>query len=653
MKMNNLITVPTAFIIILSFTLFALPHTLSADSRKDSLFNLIRTQTNQDKKALNYFKLIERLQEVDDPEAAVLLQDFSEWSLSNNTAAEKVLLLQGHSYELKEDHKTALEYYEKAKKSAIDNENQVFKLYAINAITKSYTAFGDVKSIDSIYNEAVQIVTDIDSHLPLANKALSVFYRHKTHYMYRQGKEEDVLICLDSTLHYAIKSGDYFLRIKTLLRNSAYTARTEPDTALQMLTTAKELSEDNGVSHLFPGIPKSMSEIYIYKGETEKALKYAFEAVDLSEKSGKTMQKVKAYYTLGTLYQSLNDYEKTEEYLQKAIDFAKTAEDKYYQAVSLGTIGKNYLFKGEYNTAVPYFVEAIEYCENPYILIQLKGDLALSYIGLDSLASAKELILQNETSPYLGTGYSKFFNDAVSAYWHMVSKNYKKAIRLAEDTYAHALETDNMPMQMQVTDILHKSYSAIGQNSKAYKSAMDYFTLSDSLSQDNQLKKITTLELTTNFEKEKALLAAQKEKDEAILKAETRQSQIIAAGVGLFALLSLGFFVNARRNNKIIASQNEQLNHLNQTKDRIFTILGHDMRKPVLSFRGIAEKVNYLLQNEDYERLGRLGNQIEENALGLSKLTDNLLTWALTQRDVMPYNPTKIRLFDIAEETRS
>ncbi len=99
-----------------------------------------------------------------------------------------------------------------------------------------------------------------------------------------------------------------------------------------------------------------------------------------------------------------------------------------------------------------------------------------------------------------------------------------------------------------------------------------------------------------------------------------------------------------------ISGQKKELEKLNITKDRIFGIIGHDLRKPVIAFRGIAKKINYLLKKEDYHTLKDLGEGIERDALGLNALTDNLLNWALTQKNAMPYNFEEIELINIVNE---
>ena len=96
--------------------------------------------------------------------------------------------------------------------------------------------------------------------------------------------------------------------------------------------------------------------------------------------------------------------------------------------------------------------------------------------------------------------------------------------------------------------------------------------------------------------------------------------------------------------------QHAELKKLNTVKDRLFAIISHDIKNPVLSFKGIAKKVNYLIQNDDFGTLKKLGNEIESNASNLNSLTDNLLNWALMQKNMVPYQPTTVFLLDILQE---
>lgn len=93
-----------------------------------------------------------------------------------------------------------------------------------------------------------------------------------------------------------------------------------------------------------------------------------------------------------------------------------------------------------------------------------------------------------------------------------------------------------------------------------------------------------------------------------------------------------------------------ELAELNASKDRLFAIIAHDLRKPALSFRGIGKKINHLIEKNDFDRLLSFGNSLENAAFSLNNLLDNLLGWASQQRNMLPYNPQLIDLPEVAQE---
>ncbi|MEK7257278.1 MAG: HAMP domain-containing sensor histidine kinase, partial [Bacteroidota bacterium] len=100
-----------------------------------------------------------------------------------------------------------------------------------------------------------------------------------------------------------------------------------------------------------------------------------------------------------------------------------------------------------------------------------------------------------------------------------------------------------------------------------------------------------------------------------------------------------------------ILIQNQWLEDVNATKDRLFSIISHELKDHVISFLGIAQKVNYLLKKNQPERLLQLGDHIEQSARNLEGLLSNLLHWALSQRNGMISSPEPVSLKKLTEET--
>lgn len=100
-----------------------------------------------------------------------------------------------------------------------------------------------------------------------------------------------------------------------------------------------------------------------------------------------------------------------------------------------------------------------------------------------------------------------------------------------------------------------------------------------------------------------------------------------------------------------LKEKNAQLQELNASKDKFFSISAHDLRNPLLAVSGYS----HLLQNMLTQQA--MGGTLQETAdkLGaaidsLQTLLENLLTWSRLQRGMMSYQPEMVNLFDVIEE---
>ncbi|RPH33363.1 MAG: hypothetical protein EHM93_05285 [Bacteroidales bacterium] len=98
-----------------------------------------------------------------------------------------------------------------------------------------------------------------------------------------------------------------------------------------------------------------------------------------------------------------------------------------------------------------------------------------------------------------------------------------------------------------------------------------------------------------------------------------------------------------------IEEQNRKLTCLNSTKDRLFSIIAHDLKSPFNSFIGFTDLMlanfdkNY--SNPDYFKM-RLGI-LQENAHTLYNITENLLDWSRSQCNEIVVNKRDFNLYDI------
>ncbi|MBN8680465.1 MAG: HAMP domain-containing histidine kinase [Chitinophagales bacterium] len=116
----------------------------------------------------------------------------------------------------------------------------------------------------------------------------------------------------------------------------------------------------------------------------------------------------------------------------------------------------------------------------------------------------------------------------------------------------------------------------------------------------------------------------------------------------LFLLIGGYLFWQLRKSRGLLQVQNTALAELNATKDKFFGIIAHDLRNPLSAFQGIGEQLNFYLEKGDTAKLRFISTNIAKSATNLNGLLDNLLSWALMNRGMIPYQPEPL---NVAQET--
>lgn len=100
-------------------------------------------------------------------------------------------------------------------------------------------------------------------------------------------------------------------------------------------------------------------------------------------------------------------------------------------------------------------------------------------------------------------------------------------------------------------------------------------------------------------------------------------------------------------NEEKIIESNEQLSHAIAEKDKLFSIIAHDLRSPFIGILGLTEILREDVENFSKEELVDFSGQIHQEASHLYKLIENLLEWAQMQRGLISFKPEKTNLTDL------
>jgi signal transduction histidine kinase len=136
------------------------------------------------------------------------------------------------------------------------------------------------------------------------------------------------------------------------------------------------------------------------------------------------------------------------------------------------------------------------------------------------------------------------------------------------------------------------------------------------------------------------------------LKNSTFNNWFLIISILVISAISTGFIMLLKevdqktilRKNIIIEQDKRKLGALNQTQNKLFSIIAHDLRSPFNNILCLAEllseKVNGTDSSESKEFVGLI-NSTAKNTLSL---LDNLLHWAKSQTGELVFTPRKINL---------
>lgn len=96
-----------------------------------------------------------------------------------------------------------------------------------------------------------------------------------------------------------------------------------------------------------------------------------------------------------------------------------------------------------------------------------------------------------------------------------------------------------------------------------------------------------------------------------------------------------------------LSEQNDELKDLNKTKDKLFSIIGHDLKQPLHSITGLLQ----LLENEQIEdpSLRTIITELKKTTNNTTELLSNLLRWASSQTGDLKFQPSKCDLNSILD----
>ncbi|MBC7915689.1 MAG: tetratricopeptide repeat-containing sensor histidine kinase [Pyrinomonadaceae bacterium] len=435
-----------------------------------------------------------------------------------------------------------------------------------------------------------------------------------------------------------------------------------------------------------------------YKADSSDLVKkYSNKAVALSRKLKYRKGEAFAYRRLSTLYMLNNANPLALEYLNKAYKLYKADNDGLNCARVLTNIGLYYHEIKDYESALYYFSLALREAKRmnrlglQVVLSNNIGDVFerknLYTKAHENYNSALSLTLQSGDSTYLAFCYAnlasihykeKHYTKAlnycekalaatsgaandlseiylIQARIYFALKNYVKARKVLKQSDFLTQQTHNLDVKLQIYHTFYVLDSAEHSLKSAMFNFLRYHKLHDSLVNVNKNRIVALYTIKFALQKredENRLLRISEEKNQLIIrKQNTIQGGLLVGlliiALGLIYLKHINNKVNAKR--KIIEKQNKVLENSNLVKDKLFSVISHDLRSPivhVISLFNLWE--SGAITRKEMATVAPIVKGYITNTL---ELLDNLLIWSKNQLQGFKFKPEFFNLYDLLIKT--
>ncbi len=405
---------------------------------------------------------------------------------------------------------------------------------------------------------------------------------------------------------------------------------------------------------------------YFGLGKFDESYFYHTQSYRLATTTGEKLQIAISLHNLGAVFKELGQYDKAFDYLKLSLKLSKEQKDLEAPAYYYSEAGDIYMRKNQFDSALISLNRSLKSCREvrlminelePIILINIartylhKDDRTLALKYYDSASSlfkkSENIFVLAKTD--LGRGLV-FMNE----------KKYKEAQVLMEKSAETAHRLNARTLEVECYQNLSQLFEEIGD----FKKSLYYFkrhqSVEDSLFNQGMQARLfqdqIRFETSSKEEQITALTKQEQLRKEQLRKQELVQN-ILVVTTALCGVLLLSVYRSGQRRIKInklllehqdeIKKRSQELEQLNQVKDKFFSIISHDLRSPINALSGILE-----LMDKDQispTEFSTLNKELRLQFNHTKTLINNLLDWTLLQMDKLKIQVEKIDLHVLAD----
>jgi signal transduction histidine kinase len=380
---------------------------------------------------------------------------------------------------------------------------------------------------------------------------------------------------------------------------------------------------------------------YLGSNANPMALIYFDKALAIFKKLNDKLNSARILNNMGYYYGRIKDHSEELNYLLQALDQVKGLDKFSIEATILGNIGNSYEQYNKPDSALIYYQKAMANfvkANQANTAITAHANLVSAYLKLNKFNKAK--LYAAKMTALLYSGYIYRPKDLAAVYltlgqlnYHL--KNYDESRRYFDQSLTLGNQIGNPET---ITEVYHGYFlidSVKGRYLPALKNYSQYVRLNDSLINANKSRIVSVYQVKSDLQKkadENERLRIEQEKDQSIIGHQHVTEMILIVGLVIIAL-GLVYFMSihkqVRHQSAVINKQNKILESNNLVKDKLFSVISHDLRSPITQVIGLLN----LWEEGDmkHQEMSELTPVVKNRIIQTLDLLDNLLIWSNNQ----------------------
>ena len=495
-----------------------------------------------------------------------------------------------------------------------------------------------------------------------------------------------LLLLFNFTLGFNQNSNDLpanknVLIVDSLNYQSYLFRRSNPKLSLEMAIEALEICK--GIDYI------NGYAFAIHNTGTAKAVlgRYDHGMIDLMEASrireeiGDFEGLVSTYNNIGHVYSEMGNDAKALEFFERALEYQQKTGLKKDLGIVLNNVGHVNFRSGNFDIALTFFYQALE------VNIQdgdergigaSKSNIGTVYRSLGEYQKALdyhlEALLEGEK---FNDKYGVITTLRSVAEDYIQLNNLNKSIEYAIRSLKLAQEIGSLGEEKNTAGLLAVIYENTGQFKESAKYHKLESRLKDSLFSNEKAEFLGRMQAAFEIEnKAKENEYLKKEQEIRANQIRTQRSMLYLSGIAiLLAIAFIWYVIQANKkvrstnrdllelNEEIITQKeviqdkvdeldnsNQELQKINHIKDKLISVIAHDLKNPFNNISGYSEIIISRLESYTPSELLSFIRIIHENSSKGSMLLDNLLQWSQLQTQTVQFLPTEQQLTKLINE---